>query len=78
MQEEEKIITKAIAMCFKPYLKPEEAYIYTNLEKSRFAEKCQDFGIFKTSAGYYSREALDKMMGGSPSNILEKAKKIRL
>jgi hypothetical protein len=78
MNNEEKIITKAISMCFKPFLKPEEAYIYTNLERSRFAEKCQEFGIFKTSAGYYSREELDKMMAGAPSNILQKARNLRL
>lgn len=78
MKEDEKIITKAIAMCFKPYLKPEEAYIYTNLERTRFQQKCEEFGLYKNNAGYYSREALDNMMSGAPSNIAEKIKKMKL
>lgn len=78
MKDEEKIITKAIAMCFKPYLKPEEAYIYTNLERTRFQQKCDEFGLYKNNAGYYSRKALDTMMSGATSSISEKIKKIRL
>lgn len=78
MREEEKIAMKAISMCFRPYLKPEEAYIYTNLERTQFLKKCNDFGIFKNRAGYYSREALDKMMSGAPSILEEKVKKLKL
>lgn len=78
MKDDEKIITKAISMCFKPYLKPEEAYIYTNLERTRFIQKCEEFGLYKNAAGYFSREALDKMMSGAPSNISEKIKKMKL
>jgi hypothetical protein len=78
MKDDEKIITKAISMCFKPYLKPEEAYIYTNLEHTRFAKKCEEFGLYKNAAGYFSRESLDKMMSGAPSIISEKIKKMKL
>lgn len=78
MQKEEKITMKAIALCFKPYLKPEEAYIYTNLERTQFLKKCEEFGIYKNAAGYYSREELDKMMSGAPSLMLERAKKMKL
>jgi hypothetical protein len=78
MKDDEKIIIKAISMCFRPYLKPEEAQIYTHLERTRFIEKCEEFGIYKNNAGYYSREALDKMMSGAPSNIEEKVKKMKL
>jgi len=36
-KETATIIMKAIALCFKPYLKPEEAMIYTNLGRTRLA-----------------------------------------
>ncbi|KAA2242861.1 hypothetical protein F0L74_10050 [Chitinophaga agrisoli] len=78
MQKEEKTMMKAIALCFKPYLKPEEAYIYTNLERTRFQKKCEEFGIHKNAAGYFKRDDLDDMMSGKPSRILEAANKIRL
>lgn len=78
MKHEDKIIMKAIALCFKPFLKPEEAYIYTNLERTRFTQKCEEFGIYKTSAGYFKKQDLDDMMSGKPSRILEKVKRIKL
>lgn len=58
------IAMRAIAICFKPYLKPEEALIYTNLGRTQFAKKCEDFGIMKNDNGYYSREDLNSMMTG--------------
>ncbi|WP_346320953.1 hypothetical protein [Chitinophaga sp. YIM B06452] len=77
MKQEEKLAMKAISMCFRPYLKPEEAYIYTNLERTRFQTRCEEFGIYKNAAGYYKREDLDEMMSGAPSRLLEKAKQIK-
>lgn len=78
MQKEEKLTMKAIALCFKPFLKPEEAYIYTNLERTQFLKNCEEFGIYKNEAGYYKRDDLDDMMSGKPSRILEAAKRMKL
>jgi hypothetical protein len=38
-KETETVIMKAIALCSKPYLKPEEAMIYTNLRTQEDLEK---------------------------------------
>lgn len=78
MKSEEKITMKAIALCFKPFLKPEEAYIYTNLEHTRFMDKCKEHGIYKNEAGYYSKSDLDSMMSGNKSRLIEKANNIKL
>lgn len=78
MKPEEKIITKAISMCFKPFLKPEEAYIYTNLERTQFLKNCDSFGIYKNNSGYYNREELDKMMSGAVSSITEKVRNMKI
>lgn len=64
---EERVTMKAIALCFKPYLKPEEAMIYCNLESKQLYEKCKEHGIFKSSSGYYKKEDLDRMMEGDNS-----------
>jgi hypothetical protein len=55
---------KAVAICHKPYLKPEEAMIYCNLGRTQLAKKCDEFGVYKNNSGYYTREELDLMMGG--------------
>lgn len=75
---EEQIVMRAIAICFKPYLKPEEALIYCNLGRTQFAKKCDEFGLFKNSAGYYKKEDLDKMLSGATSAVIESAKKMRI
>jgi hypothetical protein len=66
-KETETIIMKAIALCFKPYLKPEEAMIYTNLGRTRLAVKCEEYGIFKNDGGYYKKEDLDLILTGGPT-----------
>ncbi|MCF6407508.1 hypothetical protein L3C95_31745 [Chitinophaga filiformis] len=71
MKKEEMLTMRAIAICFKPYLKPEEALIYTNLGRTQFAKKCKEHGIYKNTAGYYSREALDSYMGGDEVKIVQ-------
>jgi len=43
---------RAIAICFKPYLKPEEALIYCNLGRTQFAIKCEEFVVYKNNMGY--------------------------
>ena len=74
MKKEELAFMKAVAICFKPYLKPEEAMIYCNLGRTQLAKKCEEFGIYKNNSGYFKREQLDLMLSGAPSLIIEKAK----
>lgn len=65
MKREEIAVLKAVAICYKPYLKPEEAMIYCNLGHTQLAKKLGELGIFKNSSGYYKREDLDFMMSGN-------------
>lgn len=60
----DKIVMKAIALCYKAFLKPEEAMICCNLERTPLNKRCEEFGIYKNSSGYIRREDLDKMMSG--------------
>jgi hypothetical protein len=78
VKQYEKMVMKAVALCFKPYLKPEEAMIYCNLGRTQLSKKCEEYGIFKNQNGYYKREDLDKMLAGLPSPIDEKANQIKL
>lgn len=64
MKIEEQVVMRAIALCFKPFLKPEECLIYCNLGRTQFAKKCEEFGVYKTDTGYYQKVDLDRMMGG--------------
>lgn len=73
-QSEDRIVMKAVALCFKPFLKPEEAQIYCNLERTQLAKRCEEFLVFKNDSGYYKREDLDRMMSGVPSPLLDVAK----
>jgi hypothetical protein len=77
MRRSEIAVMKAVAICHKPYLKPEEAMIYCNLGRTQLAKKCDEFGVYKNNSGYYKREELDQMMGGGEPLIkrgLEKRK----
>ncbi|WP_346319464.1 hypothetical protein [Chitinophaga sp. YIM B06452] len=78
IKSDELIVMRAIAICFKPYLKPEEAYIYTNLGRTQFALKCSEFGVLKTSSGYFRKEDLDRLMAGEPSRFLSAADDLQL
>ena len=78
IKRDELITMKAIAICFKPYLKPEEALIYCNLGRTQFAKNCEEHGIFKNSSGYYKREEIDKMLSGEAALITETAKKLKV
>jgi len=71
-------VIKAISICFKPYLKPEEAMIYCNLGRTQLAKKCEEYGIYKNANGYYKRDDLDLILSGAPSKIEVLAKKIKL
>jgi hypothetical protein len=78
MKQNVTTIMKAIALCYKPYLKPEEALIYCNLQRSQLAKRCEEFGIYKNGSEYYKREELDKMLAGEPTVLAEKAKKLSI
>ena len=78
IKRDELIVMRAIALCFKPFLKPEEALIYCNLGRTQFAKNCEEFGIYKNKAGYFKREELDKMLSGVSSPFIEAAKKLNV
>lgn len=71
VNKDELIVMRAIALCFKPFLKPEEAQIYCNLGKSQLAKRAQDMAVYKNNSGYYKREDLDKLMNGDSSPLIE-------
>lgn len=77
VRKDDLIAMKAIALCYKPYLKPEEAYIYCNLGRTQFAKKCEEFGVFKNDSGYYKREDLHRIMSGEPSLYIAAAEKLK-
>ena len=64
MKKDNKSMMKAVALCFEPYLKPEEAMIYCDLGRTRMALKFQEYGIYKTASGYYRKEDLDRFLSG--------------
>jgi len=64
IKNDELIAMKAIAICFKPFLKPEEALIYCNLGRTQFAKKCEEFRVYKNISGYFLKEELDRMLAG--------------
>lgn len=75
IKHDELIVMRAVALCFKPFLKPEEAYIYTNLGHTQFAKKCEEFGVYKNSSGYFKKEDLDKMLSGEKAPFIVMGKK---
>lgn len=77
INRDELMAMRAIAICFKPYLKPEEALIYCNLGRTQFAKKCEEYSVYKNNAGYYKREEIDKLLSGEPSPFVEAAKKLK-
>ncbi|WP_447642621.1 MULTISPECIES: hypothetical protein [Chitinophagaceae] len=77
IKSEENIVMRAISMCFKPYLKPEEALIYCNLGRTQFARKCEENLILKNESGYFKREDLDRMMSGGGIDKGELAQRLK-
>jgi hypothetical protein len=77
IKREELIAMRAIALCFKPFLKPEEACIYTNLGRTQLAKKFEEFGVYKNNNGYYKREDIDKMLAAESSLKLPVKKMIK-
>ena len=78
VKRDERAIIKAIAICYKPFLKPEEAMIYCNLGRTQLAKKCEDYGVYKNASGYFKKEDLDRMLSGAPSLIEKNASQMRL
>lgn len=66
IKREELITMRAIALCFKPFLKPEEALIYCNLGRTQFAKKCDGYGVYKNANGYFKKDDIDRMLSGVP------------
>lgn len=64
IKKDELVVMKAISICFKPFLKTEEALIYCNLGRTQFAKKCNENRVYKNNNGYYKKDELDKMMEG--------------
>jgi len=58
-------------------LKVEEALLYCDLGRTQFAKKCEEYGIYKNSSGYYKREDIDKMLAGTEGSINEKPNKLK-
>jgi len=71
-KQDELLVMRAIALCFKPFLKPEEALIYCNLGRTQFSKKNQEHGVYKNESGYYKREDLDLMCSGSQVSYQDK------
>jgi hypothetical protein len=78
MKRDETIVMRAIAICFKPYLKPEEALIYCDLKRTQFAKRTEAFGIFKNNSGYYKREDLDRMLSGDESRLAKAVRQMKI
>ena len=78
VKQYEKAVIKAVAICFKPWLKPEEAMIYCNLGRTQLAKKCAEYGIYKNANGYYKKEDLDRILSGQPSLIDQQASQVKL
>jgi len=77
MRRSEIAVMRAVAICHKPFLKPEEALIYCNLGRTQLTKKCEEFGIYKNNSGYFKRHELDLMMAGNESRLMKAAKKIK-
>ncbi len=75
MRKNDVAVMKAVAICHKPYLKPEEAMIYCNLGRTQLAKKCDEFRVYKNNSGYFKREELDKMMSGDSLLTTERIQK---
>ena len=78
MKYNDSAVIKAVAICFKPYLKPEEAMVYCNLGRTQLTKKCEEYAIFKNNNGYYKKEDLNLILSGAPVKYEEKVKKLKL
>ncbi len=77
MRRSEIAVMKAVAICHKPFLKPEEAMIYCNLGRTQLSKKCDEFGVYKNTSGYLNRQELNLMMAGEETLLDRSVKKIK-
>jgi hypothetical protein len=77
MRKSEIAVMKAVAICHKPFLKPEEAMIYCNLGRTQLTKKCEEYGIYKNNSGYLKRQELDRMMAGEETLLAKAVEKIK-
>ena len=70
MKRDDLAVLKAVAICYKPFLKPEEAMIYCNLGHTQLLKRAAEWGIYKSASGYYKREELDRMMAGVKDRVI--------
>jgi hypothetical protein len=78
IKRDDLLVMRAIALCFKPFLKPEEALIYCNLGRTQFAKNCEEYGIYKTNSGYYRKEDIDKMLSGETGTAVASTPPVKL
>ncbi|MEO6833687.1 MAG: hypothetical protein ABI378_13760 [Chitinophagaceae bacterium] len=78
INRDEQLTMRAIAICFKPFLKPEEALIYCNLGRTQFAKKCDENRVYKNNNGYYKKDDIDKMLAGGMQQLKSNASRIRM
>ena len=78
IKHDELVTMRAIAICFKPFLKPEEALIYCNLGRTQFAKLCFDNGVHKSNTGYYRKEDLDKILAGETQPLLSVPSRMKM
>ena len=71
MRRSDIAVMRAVAICHKPFLKPEEAMIYCNLGRTQLAKKCGEYGFYKNNSYYLKREELDMMMSGESTKRVE-------
>ncbi len=77
MKYNDKAIMKAVVIYYKPYLKPEEAMIYCNLDRTQLAKKCGEYGIFKNNNGYFQKGDLDLILSGAPTKYQDTVAKLK-
>jgi hypothetical protein len=74
----ETAVMKAVAICLKPYLKPEEAMIYCNLGRTQLTKKCVEYGIKKNKNGYLKKDDLDMILSGAATKLSKKVAEIKV
>ncbi|MBW8683524.1 hypothetical protein [Chitinophaga rhizophila] len=78
IKRDDLLIMRAVALCFKPFLKPEEALIYCNLGRTQFAKNCEEYRVYKTNSGYYRKEDIDKMLSGETAAVQAATPQVKL
>jgi hypothetical protein len=78
IRQKELMVMRAVAICYKPYLKPEEAMIYCNLGRSQLAKKCDEYGVVKNANGYFKKEDLDLILSAGPTKYQIAVNKIKV